>query len=145
MLAQDADFIMGQEQRRSSGARLGWVDPSTDIMGQEVSPAAQLGLVAPDTPDAPATIEQPKSVFDQFVTSVTKAAAAILPLAQQQKVLNLQLKRAQAGLPPLNVGAYIDPNQGFNVGLGAGTQKTLLYLGGGLAAAWILTRVLKHR
>jgi hypothetical protein len=138
MTATEGDFIAGQENARSSGSMLsglGLVDPSTNIMGQEVSPGSTVSASSPPT----------GSVVDQFIQSVTRAAAVLLPLSQQQKVLNLQLQRAKAGLPPLNVGAYIDQNSGINVGVTPATQKTLLYLGGGLAAAWVLTRFLKHR
>jgi hypothetical protein len=104
------------------------------------SPGAQLSgdVPAPTAPSISGTALQ------QFVSTVTQAGAAILPLVQQQKILNLQLQRAKQGLPPLDVGAYIDPNQGLNVGLNPATQRTLLWLGGGLFGAWVLTRVLRR-
>jgi hypothetical protein len=39
----------------------------------------------------------------------------------------------------------VDPNAGINVGVTAGTQKTLLYLGAGLAAAFLLSRLIGKR
>lgn len=86
-----------------------------------------------------------QSKLQQFVTAVTQSATAILPLIQQQKMLKIQLQRAQAGQPPLDVGAYTDPNQGLNVGLNPGTQKTLLYLGLGVGAAILLSQLAKAR
>lgn len=85
------------------------------------------------------------SRVQSFVDTVTKAAAAILPMVQQQKMLKIQLQRAAAGQPPLDVGAYTDPNQGLQVGLNQGTQKTLLYIGGGVLAAILLRSVLASR
>lgn len=85
------------------------------------------------------------NALQTLAQTVVQAGAAILPLVQQQKVLKLQLERAKQGLPPLDVGAYIDPNQGVNVGLTPATQKTLLWLGGGLAGALLLTRILGRR
>lgn len=81
----------------------------------------------------------------RFIEVATQAASAILPLVQQQKVLKLQLQRASQGLPPLDVGAYVDPNQGVQVGLNTGTQRTLLYLGGGIAGAFLLSRLFGRR
>lgn len=85
----------------------------------------------------------PQSMIDKLVTSITAAGAAILPLVQQQKLLKIQLARAKAGDKPLDIGAYSDPNQGVNVGLNPSTQKTLLWLGGGLVLALVLPRVLR--
>lgn len=86
-----------------------------------------------------------QTALANFANAVLAAGSTILPLVQQQKVLKLQLERAKQGLPPLDVGAYIDPNQGVNVGLTPATQKTLLWLGGGVLGAILLTRVLGRR
>lgn len=99
--------------------------------------SAVLGLSGDATP-APTNVQQ-------FIAVATQAAGAILPLVQQQKILKMQLQRAQQGLPPLDVGAYIDPNQGVQFGLNQGTQRTVLWLGGGLLAAVVLARVLGSR
>lgn len=110
----------------------------------------------PDTVSALRTIHSNGSVLhgddpaastrtQQFIAAVTSAATAILPIVQQQKLLKIQLERARAGQPPLDVGAYVDPNQGVNVGLNPGTQKTLLWLGGGIVGAWLLSRLLGRR
>lgn len=95
--------------------------------------------------DAPTTAPSVSgTALQQFVSTVAQAGAAVLPLIQQQKVLKLQLQRAQQGLPPLDVGAYIDPNAGLNVGINPATQKVLLWLGGGVVGAWLLTRLMKR-
>lgn len=85
------------------------------------------------------------SRVQQFVDAITSAGSALLSLNQQKKILAVQLDRAKRGLQPLDVGAYVDPNQGVNVGLNPATRKTMLWLGGGLLAAVVLTRVLGRR
>jgi hypothetical protein len=138
MAAAEPDFIAGQQNLRSSGSRisgLGLIDPSTNIAGQEVSPASSISGGA----------DKGGSVLDQFVSTLSKAAAAFLPLKQQQDVMKVQLARMKAGLAPLDVGAYVDPNAGLNVGVTAGTQKTLLLLGGGLAVAFLVSRLIGKR
>jgi hypothetical protein len=127
-LAADPDFVTGASNARSSGAvlsGLGLVD---------VSPASTL---QPQTSGGSTSAQN-------FVNTLLQAGAAILPLVQQQKILAIQLKRAQAGQAPLDVGDYIDPNSGINVGVTAGTQKTLLYLAGGLGAVFLLSRLMKR-
>jgi hypothetical protein len=81
----------------------------------------------------------------QIVQTITQAASALLPLYQQQQILNAQLQRAQKGLPPLDTSRYIDPNTGLNVGLNAGTQNTLLMLGGLAVGGLLLFKVLGGR
>ncbi len=85
------------------------------------------------------------TTMQNVINTITAAGAAILPLVQQQKILKIQLERAKAGLAPLDADAYVGQNTGLNVGLNAGTQKTLLYLGGGLVGALVLMRLLKRR
>lgn len=120
----DPDFVQAMEQQHTAGSVI-----LPGLSGDDIPAAA-----------APA-----KSTVQQFLQVATQAASAILPLVQQQKILKVQLQRAQAGLPPLDVGAYVDPNQGVNVGLNPSTQKTLYWLGGGVLAAYVLSRVLARR
>lgn len=124
-VAADPDFVSGVQNARSSGSVLGIVD---------TTPGA---VIQPETAKG-------ESAATQFVKTISQAAAAILPLVQQQKILSIQLKRAQAGQAPLDVGDYIDPNAGLNVGVTPGTQKTLLYLAGGLGAVFLVSRLLKR-
>jgi hypothetical protein len=98
-------------------------------------------LLAGDGTVAPASSATIQKVIDTIVS----AGSAILPLVQQQKILKLQLERAKQGLAPLDVGQYVDPNQGLNVGLNPATQKTMLWLGGGALAAFALSRLMRSR
>lgn len=97
------------------------------------------GSVLGDIAESP-----PKPALQQLVDTVVNAGAAILPLVQQQKILKLQLQRAKAGLPPLDVGDYVDPNAGLNVGVNPGTQRLLFWLGGGALAAFVVSRILRR-
>lgn len=111
-------------------------DPSTVAMLEQRHVS---GSVLGDVAETPA-----KPAIQQLIDTVVNAGAAILPLVQQQKILKLQLQRAKAGLPPLDVGEYVDPNAGLNVGLNPATQRLLLWLGGGAVAAFVLSRLLRR-
>lgn len=131
---------------------VGWLAATHPKLYSVVSASAPEPLMAIENMRNPASRltgteggTPPPSALQNFVTTVVQAGATVLPLIQQQKVLKLQLQRAQAGLPPLDVGAYIDPNAGFNVGINPGTQKVLLWLGGGVVGAFLLSRVLGRR
>lgn len=131
--ASDPDTVMDMETRRNPGSLLSGYRPASVLNG--------LGDVATTATGASSSA----TGVAQFVQTVVQAGAQILPLVQQQKVLKLQLQRAQAGLPPLDVGAYIDPNQGINVGVTPATQKTLLWIAGGVTGAFLLSRLLGGR
>jgi hypothetical protein len=118
----NGEFVMAAENDHSAGSRI-----LPGLSGDEAPPAAN------------------PSAVERFIAVATQAAGAILPLVQQQKVLKMQLARAKQGLPPLDVGAYIDPNQGVQFGINPATQKTVLWLGGGLVGALLLSRMLGRR
>lgn len=97
-----------------------------------------VGLVATATEAPPSN-----SLVDTIKEIANVAAQAYLTREQmqsQQKILDVQLQRAQQGLPPLNIDptTYGLPQPSIGVGLDAGTTKTLLWVGGGLALALML-------
>lgn len=65
----------------------------------------------------------------------------------QQKILNIQLQRAQQGLAPLPLdpSTYGLPAPSIGVGLTGDTQRLLLYLAGGVGAFWLLSMVTRGR
>ena len=129
------EIVAAIENDNSPGSRLGNLSPAPTVntgSGEFVSGSA----VVPGTGAA--------SSMQSLITTITQAGAAYLSLDQQKRVLAIQLDRARRGLPPLDVGAYMDPNQGVNVGINQGTQRTLLYLVGGLGAVFLLSRLLKR-
>lgn len=88
----------------------------------------------------------PTSGFADTIANTVKAlASSILPVIGQQKILNVQLDRAKAGLPPLDTSGLIDPNSGLAVGLNKGTQNTFLIIAGIGAAALIGHALLKGK
>jgi hypothetical protein len=109
------------------------------------APTAASSLMAPTVtfpPDSPvtaatttATPTATASAIASIIGSVTGAAVAVNNMNNQNTVLQTQLARAQAGLPPLNVSPSL-------LGLPAGTSTTItgslsptfmLFLLGGLA------------
>lgn len=56
--------------------------------------------------------------------TAAKVASTLIMANYQREMLNAQLDRAKAGLPPLDASKY---GVGVNVGLSSDTQKLLLY------------------
>jgi hypothetical protein len=57
-------------------------------------------------------------------TTISNFTSGILTTLNQQRLFNMQLSRAEKGLPPLNVDAVGVP---VNVGVSAGVQQLLTY------------------
>jgi hypothetical protein len=79
--------------------------------------------------------------FQSIVDDIFKAATAYLSFDQQRALMNLNTQRAAQGLPALSPEQYA---AGVNVGLTNSTQTTLLWIAGGLGAAFILSSFLKR-
>jgi hypothetical protein len=106
---------------------------------------AGLGGTDPLIASAP-TSSTSNSIVEGLKTLLLGAGQVLLTKEQmkaQQKIIDLQLERARAGLPP----ADIDPTQyglpapGFKVGVDA-DAKRMLYIGGGVAAGLLLLYLL---
>ena len=82
---------------------------------------------------------------EQIASFITSAGSAILPLAQQNKLLAVNVDRAKRGLPPVNIASYESATSGINVGLNRATQSTLMYIAGGLAVVYLASKVLSRR
>lgn len=102
-----------------------------------------MGLTAP-TVAAVATETPPSSsLVDTIKELATVAGQVYLTREQmqaQQQILNVQLQRAQQGLPPLNIDptTYGLPQPSVGISLDPSTQKILIYGGIGLAVALML-------
>lgn len=98
-----------------------------------------LALTAPVT--AAATEAPPSSSLVSTIKEIANVAAqAYLTREQiqsQQQILNVQLQRAQQGLPPLPIDptTYGLPQPSIGIDLSSGTTKTILYVAGGIALA----------
>lgn len=110
--------------------------PASAIVSMNPPLAASEGVT--DGVSQPTTVSQ-ASILD----TIQKAAPAFLSLANDQKILSAQLDRATKGLPPLDLSKYT-ANTGVQFGLNASTQQTLLMIGGGIAAVFLLSKLLKR-
>lgn len=84
---------------------------------------------------------------DTIKDAITAASSAYLTKSQidaQKQILDLQIERARAGLPPAN----IDPSQygvpNVNIGVSADTKQMLL-IGGGVLALLVVGSMLTGR
>lgn len=108
-----------------------------------------LGITAPDvvtTSQAPVAQSVADKVKD-IVLGVSQAYLGYQQMRAQSKVLDAQLARAQAGLPPLdlNMEQYGLTGPQVSVGLSP-TTRTLLIAGAvGLAAVYLLPKMLGKR
>lgn len=94
------------------------------------------GLVEPTA--APST-DPPKS---SWIDSISQLAQVYLTTAAQKKMWDLQMKQAQAGLPPLDLESY---QPGVSVGVSKGTQNLLMWGALGLGAVYLLPKLLGKR
>jgi len=101
-----------------------------------------LGLTTPVT--AVATEAPPSSSLVGTIKEIANVAAqAYLTREQiksQQQILNVQLQRAQQGLPPLAIDptTYGLPRPSIGIDLSSGTTKTILWIAGGIGLALLL-------
>jgi hypothetical protein len=88
------------------------------------------------------------SWLDSISSAIQAAGTAYLTKTQvdaQQQIFNVNLQRAQHGLPPIptNPTAYGLPAPTVNFGLAGGTQSTLMWLAGGLGVIILLASFAK--
>lgn len=106
-----------------------------------------LGVTAPDqTSTAPAATSTVDKIKD-MILALSQGYLTFEQMNAQKKVLDLQLSRAQQGLPPLNLDMqqYGLTGPSINVGMSADTKKVLMYGGIGLAAVLLLPKFLRGR
>ena len=94
------------------------------------------GLVEPTEA---ASTAPPKS---SWIDSISELAKVYLTTSAQKKMCDLEMKHAQAGLPPLDLEQY---QPGVNVGVSGGTQTMLLWGVGILGAVYLLPKLLGRR
>lgn len=97
------------------------------------------------TTAAPATSNWVDSIKSAF-TGVAQIVLGGVQLNNQKKILDMQLQRAQQGLPPLNIdpATYgLQPTVG--VGLSPQTKTFLTYGAIGLGGLWLLNMLMSRR
>jgi hypothetical protein len=108
-----------------------------------------LGIEAPTqvtTTQAPVAQTTADKIKD-IVLGVSQAYLSYEQMRAQKKVLDMQLQRAQTGLPPLdlNMEQYGLTGPQVSVGLSPQTRTMLIYGGIGLAAVFLLPKLLGKR
>ena len=103
----------------------------------------------PTADDTGTSVDSPSnqavdSSSPSFTTVVSGLANALVQGYSQKKVLDVQLARAQQGLPPLDT-AYLSDSTSLKAGVDQSTQRTLLMLGGLVVGGLVLSTVLKRR
>jgi len=88
--------------------------------------AAQLEMLAPTITEKIADTQTPG---ESWIDTLARILPSITAAWQQRELLNVQIERARAGLPPLDVSQY---TPGVSVGLSQSTKDLVMY--GGIAA-----------
>lgn len=83
--------------------------------------------------------EEP-STIQQITDSLSSVAESYLQYQLQKDALELNLARAQQGLPPINTADY---SPGVNVGLSPDTRQLLIIGGIALAGVFVFTQLAK--
>lgn len=73
---------------------------------------------------------------ESWFSALTKLLPAVTMTAQQYQLMQINVKRAEQGLPPIDVAAY--SGAGVNVGLSATTRQWLMYGGLAFLAVYLL-------
>jgi hypothetical protein len=107
-----------------------------------VSNLRGLGFALPTADPVPAAAANP-STAQTILSTVQDLIKVGLPMYQQNQLFNLQIKRAQAGLAPLDATTMNDLSS-VKVGVDSATRNTALYIGGGLALALVAYKLLSR-
>lgn len=118
------------------------------FVAQSGNPAALSGLGLTTTKEGGAVVES-KNWWQSLAEGITQAGTAYLAYKGQKAAIDLNLQRAQQGLPPIDVSRYTAPTVRTQVDvspeilarLREGGTNTLLLVGG-IAAALLLPRLL---
>lgn len=84
------------------------------------------------------------SLLTQLITGFTQYKLANQQLKTADQITQLQLSRARAGLPPLNIDAGTLGVPSVSVGLSSGTQQLVLYGLLGIGGLFLLNTLLKR-
>jgi hypothetical protein len=95
-------------------------------------------------PTVPGGAQAAASTTPAWIQTVQNIALPLMQIYQQKKVIDLQLKRAQAGKRPLDIADYMG-DASIRTGLDSSTQKTLLIAVGIIGAFIVLPKLLRAR
>lgn len=110
-------------------------DPSRDSSRSGLMPADWANSLDATAPNVTGIVAEQRGAGESWADTLQRIMPMLVTTYQQKQILEIQLERARAGLPPL-------PNSEFgaqvSVGLDAQTRQYLIIGGVGLAAllAW---------
>lgn len=108
------------------------MDMTFDFLTPDAS--ANLDSIAPGVTDIVSSEQQPG---ESWYDTLARAIPLLVATAQQKQLLDVQVQRAKAGLPPLNVAQY---SAGAQVGLSSDTKTFLTWALVGLGGVYLLSR-----
>lgn len=89
-------------------------------------------------PNITGIVEKTKVPGESWMDSIIRVLPAIFATEQQRRLLQVQVERARAGQPPLDV---LQHTPGVSVGITPATQRMLLWGGVGLLGlVWMVTQ-----
>lgn len=118
---------------------------------KELQSSAKLSGLGVIDPLATASDQPMSSSLAQTLKELAQVAAQTYltkeQIQAQNKIMNIQLQRAQAGLAPLNIdpATYGLPSPSIGVGLTGDTKQLLIYGGLGVGALWLLSTFMGTR
>lgn len=110
--------------------------PETQISPYGINGALQNALAAQD-PVLNSTIVKARVPGEDYIDTALRVAQSYILADSQRKLLNVQLARAEQGLPPLDSSQY---GLGVSLGLSADTQKWIMYGAGALLIGFLVLR-----
>lgn len=117
--------------------RLGYTfDPAVDTVNADAYvPDAYATQLETAAPGIGAMIQQSAAPGEGWTDTLRKLLPTIAATYQQKQLLDVQVDRAKAGLPPLDVSQYA---AGVNVGLSPEVMKTIVMIAIGLGAVLLI-------
>lgn len=116
--------------------RVGTLGDAWSTSPSGVEGAFQNAIAAQD-PQAAQLIESQRFPGEDYITALARVANTLVLAESQRRLLQVQLQRAQQGLPPLDSGQY---GMGVNLGLSPETLKMIGFGAVGLLAVFLLMR-----
>lgn len=80
-----------------------------------------------------------------WASDLFKVVAQALPIYQQQKIMNMQLRRAEQGQPPLNVEQIAPPGVPVKIGIDNSTMKWLALGVAGVGAMFAVPMLMRRK
>lgn len=109
-----------------------------DWWGAELSPVGlDLQFAAAADQAAPGIVqyaEQIRAIGESLIEAINRARLSVAMSDAQRELLDIQIRRAQQGLPPIQTGAYTNGQPA------AGETSTLVWVALGVAAIALLRK-----